>query len=119
MTHEWRKSLLIVLVVAAAGLWTSAASNAIEYRDILGTWCSASAKIRFTRDAMKVTLFESGRTIIYKVTKYDLASLYVRVHWINFKKEEVWAEYSEFSRDGRNMVLQPNKVAPRRPYHRC
>jgi len=119
MTHEWRKSWLIVLVVAAASLWTSAASNAMEYSDILGTWCSASAKIRFTRDSMKVTLFSSGRILVYKVTRYDLERRYVRVHWVNLKKEEVWAEYSEFSPDGQEMVLQPNKVAPRRPYHRC
>jgi len=31
----------------------------------------------------------------------------------------VWADYSEFSADGRTMYLQKNRVAPRREYNRC
>jgi hypothetical protein len=119
MAHAWRKSWLIILVVAAASLWTSAASNAIESRDILGTWCSATAKIKFAPDAMTVRLFSSQQIHVYKVVGYDYSPDTVKVTWTDFKKEEVWAEYSEFSPNRRRMYLQKHKVAPRREYNRC
>jgi len=119
MKYARRKTWLFALMIAATDIWTSATSNVIESADILGTWCSKTAKIRFTRDAMTVTLFSRGEAHTYKIVSYKFSGTYVRITWINYKDEEVWAEYSDFSRDGRRMYLQKNRVAPRRKHNRC
>lgn len=105
-------------MVAMAGVCAASEAKAIDYRDILGAWCSVSAKIVFTRSAMSVTLFSTHRTTTEKITRFKFSESDVEVFWIR-SKEEVSATYGEFSADRRVMVLQPDGSAPRREYRRC
>jgi hypothetical protein len=119
MTGEWRKIGLTALMVAAISLSAGAPSRALDYKDFLGSWCSQTAKLTFTREHMGVKWFSDGKSAELKITKFEFHDDSVEVYWIDFEKNEVSAVYSEFSSDGRIMYLQKNSQAPHRQYKRC
>jgi hypothetical protein len=93
-------------------------TRALDYKDFLGSWCSTTARLTFTRDQMKVLLFSGSKTWANKVTKYKFSTTTVIVHWILDNKPASSA-YGEFSADRKTMFLQKGKNTPRREYHRC
>jgi len=105
-------------VTIAAACFADRAAKAVDYSDILGNWCSATARLEFSRNQMGVYLFSSKSHAVSKVTRYEFAGETVTVYWMNDGKETS-SDFSEFSADGKTMFLQPAKNVPRREYHRC
>jgi len=118
MIRQARVFVLALLILAAASLWP-APSRAIEYKDILGSWCSKTAQLTFTRDSMRVKWFDDNQMAHYQVTKFKFESTTVQIYWVDMDKNEVSAVYGEFSADNQQMYLQKNENAPRREYRRC
>lgn len=118
MRYNWRTVLPAALIVAAASLYASDESNALEHRHIICAWCSATAKIVFTRSTMTVTRFSTGTVTTEKITRFGFSKEAVTVYWMR-DKEETSADYSEFSADGRVMFLQPTDKVPHQEYRRC
>jgi hypothetical protein len=112
-----RASAAAAAMIAAAGFFSRNA-NALTYKDILGNWCSATARLEFSREAMGVLLFASRSHSNTKVTRYEFVDSIVTVYWMKDGKETT-SDFSEFSADGRTMFLQQRQNTPRREYHRC
>jgi hypothetical protein len=107
------------IAAATVALCCSAGdANALTYKDILGNWCSATARLEFSRDAMGVFLFASNSRSKARVTKYQFDGPIVTVYWMK-DGEETSSDFGEFSADGRTMFLQPAENVPRREYRRC
>jgi hypothetical protein len=116
MTNSKRAFTIAAAIAALCGAGSDA--NALTYKDILGNWCSATARLEFSRDAMGVLLFAGKSHSSARVTKYEFVGPTVTVHWIK-DGDETSSDFSEFSADGRTMFLQPGENVPRREYHRC
>ena len=108
---------MAIATIAAACL-TSRGANALDYGDILGNWCSATARLEFSRTAMGVFLFASKSHSTSRVTRYEFAGSIVTVYWEKDGKETS-SDFGEFTPDGRTMFLQPADNVPRREYRRC
>ena len=93
-------------------------AHALTYSDILGNWCSATARLELSRDTMGVLLFESKSHSTTHVSKFEFVGSSVSVYWDKDGKTTS-SDFSEFSADGRTMFLQPANNVPRREYHRC
>jgi hypothetical protein len=107
----------VAIATIAAICFASRDANALSYSDILGNWCSATARLEFSRTAMGVFLFSSKSHSTTPVTRYEFGST-VTVYWMKDGKETS-SDFSEFSADGRTMLLQPAEDVPRREYRRC
>jgi hypothetical protein len=119
MQYHWRSHLPAALIAAAASLYASGESKALEFRDISGAWCSATAKITFTRTAMTVDRFATHVVTTEKIVRFKYSDTAVIVFWIRDKKEAS-AEYTEFSANRRTMFLKGDgNSVPRREYRRC
>jgi hypothetical protein len=112
-----RASAVTIATIAAACL-AARDAGALDYGDILGNWCSATARLEFSRTAMGVFLFESKSQASTHVTRYEFAGSLVTVYWEK-DGNETSSDFGEFSADGRTMFLQPTNNVPRREYHRC
>ena len=93
-------------------------ARALDYGDILGNWCSATARLEFSRKTMGVFLFLSKSQSTTRVSRYEFAGSTVTVYWEKDGKETS-SDFGEFSTDGRTMFLQPADNVPRREYRRC
>ena len=102
----------------AAACFTDRAAGAVDYGDILGNWCSVTARLEFSRNQMGVYLFSSKSHSVTRVMRYEFVGDRVTVYWDKDGKETS-SDFSEFSADGRTMFLQPAENVPRREYHRC
>lgn len=114
-----RSSIAAMSMLAAASLWPAQPAQAVEYKDILGAWCSQTAQLTFTRERMGVKWFSDGETAEYKIVKFDLQKETVEIFWVDSDNKEVSAVYGDFSADDKQMFLQQNPNAPRRQYRRC
>ena len=116
--HNFSKAAAGLAAVIAVACCAGRDAHALTYKDILGSWCSATARLDFSRDAMGVLLFASNSRSKSRVTKYQFDGPIVSVYWMKDGKETS-SDFSEFSADGRTMFLQPNENVPRREYRRC
>jgi hypothetical protein len=115
--HKLARALAAIATIAAACLAAHDA-RALDYGDILGNWCSATARLELSRNAMGVFLFSDRSHSSTRVTRYEFAGSHVTIFW---EKDggETSSDFGEFSTDGRTMFLQPHESVPRREYHRC
>ena len=118
MVHTFSRIAAAAIATIAVACLAGAEAHALTYKDILGNWCSATARLEFSRNAMGVFLFASKSQSTARVTKYEFVGPTVSVYWMKDGKETNSA-FSEFSADGRTMFLQPGETVPRREYHRC
>jgi hypothetical protein len=118
LTRRSSRASAVAIAVIAAAFFADRDANALSYSDILGNWCSATARLEFSRTTMGVFLFSSKSHSSTRVTRYEFADSIVTVYW---EKEgaETSSDFGEFSADGRIMFLQPHDNVPRREYHRC
>ena len=110
--------LILAAATAVAVSCAGADARALSYRDILGKWCSATARLEFSRQAMGVYKFADKTRSSNKVQRYEFTDTGVSVHWTN-GGELTSSDFGEFSADNRTMFLQPYGNIPRREYHRC
>src|SRR5579872_5797905 len=75
-----RASAVAIAAITAA-FFSGRDANALTYSDILGNWCSATARLEFSRNAMGVFLFSSKSHSSTRVTKYEFAGSIVTVYW--------------------------------------
>jgi hypothetical protein len=106
-------------MLAGTLLWPPSAAQAIDYKDVLGAWCSQTAQLTFTREHMGVKWFADNQTAQYKIVKFEFEKETVEVYWVDFDNKQVSAVYGDFSADNKRMFLLQNPNAPRREYHRC
>jgi hypothetical protein len=105
-------------MTALAVSFAGADAHALGYRDILGKWCSATARLEFTRQAMGVYKFADKARASNKIQRYEFTATGVIVYWYS-GGELTSGEFGEFSADHRTMSLQPPGDVPRREYRRC
>jgi hypothetical protein len=118
LVHKLAITSAVAIAAIAAVCFANRDANALSYRDILGNWCSATARLEFSRSTMGVFLFASKSHSTTPVTKYEFVGSTVTVYWMKEGKETS-SDFSEFSADGRTMFLQPAEDVPRREYSRC
>jgi hypothetical protein len=112
------RALILAAATAVAVSCAGADARALGYRDILGKWCSATARLEFTRQAMGVYKFTDKTRSSNKVQRYEFTNAGVSVYWYNGGDLTI-SDFGEFSTDNRTMFLQPPGNVPRREYHRC
>jgi len=113
-----RKARLLAAATAVATWCASGDASAVGYDDILGNWCSATARLEFSRNTMGVFVFANKSHMSRKISRYEFSDTTVTVRWF-IEDELTSSSFGEFSRDGRTMFLQPGADVPRREYHRC
>ena len=102
---------------AAALACAATDAHALSYRDILGKWCSATARLEFSRQAIGMFRFADKSHSSSKVQSYGFTDTTVTVYWPDSGK--LPSEFGEFSADNRTMFLQPAVNVARREYRRC
>ncbi len=107
-------------ITAIAFLFAAVEAKALSDRDILGSWCSATARLTFTGGTMTTLLLSNKSNTRHRVKNYEFGATSVTVYWYN-DKELTSSDFGEFSADGRRMFLQPDTKSnvPRREYNRC
>jgi len=118
LTHAFGRLSGFWLAATAALVCIGTDAGAVTYADILGNWCSATARLEFSRNTMGVLLFADKTRSTARITRYEFAGSTVTVYWIKDGKETS-SDFGEFSADGRTMFLQPADNVPRREYRRC
>jgi hypothetical protein len=109
----------LVAAATAFSIWCATSdASALGYDDIIGNWCSATARLEFSRQTMGVFLFSDKSRMSRKISKYEFESSTVTVRWY-LDDELTSSTFGEFSADGRTMFLQPGGDVPRREYRRC
>src|SRR3954467_15835132 len=77
------RALILAAATAAAVSCAGADAHALGYRDILGRWCSATARLEFARQAMGLYKFADKSRSSSKVQRYEFTpgGAGVIVHW--------------------------------------
>jgi hypothetical protein len=114
----WRLGKALLAAAAIAICCAVSNASALAYDDILGNWCSQTARLEFSRDAMGVFVFASKDRLSRRVTAYEFTDSIVVVRWY-LDDKLTSSTFGEFSPDGKTMFLQPGESVPRREYHRC
>jgi hypothetical protein len=118
LAHKLARASAAAIAMIATAWLSGRDARALEYGDILGNWCSATARLEFSRTTMGVFIFSSKSKSSTRVTRYEFAGSIVTVYWEK-DGSETSSDFGEFSADGRTMFLQPHENVPRREYHRC
>lgn len=118
MTHRPARATAVAIAAVATACLAPSAARALDYGDILGNWCSATARLEFSRDTMGVLLFSDKSHSSARVTRYEFVGSLVTVYWMK-DGSQTSSDFGEFSADHRTMFLQPHDNVPRREYHRC
>jgi hypothetical protein len=118
MAWKLGKALLVAGAAAVAFICAAGGASALTYDDILGNWCSQTARLEFSRDEMGVFIFSDKQRLSRKVTAYEFDGSVVTVRWY-LDEKLTSSTFGEFSADGKTMFLQPGESVPRREYHRC
>jgi hypothetical protein len=106
-----------VAAATAIAMWCAAGdASALDYGDILGNWCSTTARLEFSRDTMGVFVFANKSHLSRKISKYEFSDTSVTVRWY-LGDDLTSSSFGEFN--GATMFLQPGGDVPRREYHRC
>jgi hypothetical protein len=109
----------VVAAAMAFSLWCATGdASALGYDDIIGNWCSATARLEFSRETMGVFLFSDKSRLSRKISKYEFDGGNVTVRWY-LDDGATSSTFGEFSADGGTMFLQPSGEVPRRQYRRC
>ena len=107
---------LVWLAIAALPLAAPAPAQALEYRDIAGTWCGETTNYTFERRALRVYWPDDRTSRTFPVTEYAYDDDEITVHWRK-DGEVVFTVFGNFRGD--RMVQKPNENGPRRPFRRC
>ena len=118
MAWKLGNALLVAGATAIAACCAAGDASALTYDDILGNWCSQTARLEFSRDTMGVFVFADKEHLSRKVTAYEFTGSVVTVRWY-LDDKLTSSTFGEFSPDGKTMFLQPGESVPRREYHRC
>jgi hypothetical protein len=118
LAHKLARASATAIAAIVMACFAARDAGALDYSDILGNWCSATARLEFSRSTMGVFLFADKSKSTTRVTKYEFAGSVVTVYWEK-DGNETSSDFGEFSADGRTMFLQPSGNVPRREYHRC
>ena len=118
MGRRFGKAWLVAVATAIATWCAAGTAYAIDYGDILGNWCSTTARLEFSRDTMGVFLFSDRSHLSRPISNYEFKDNYVVVHWY-LDGKLTSSTFGEFTSDGRTMFLQPGDDVPRRQYKRC
>ncbi len=118
MARGLGKAWRIAAAIAIATWCASGEASALSYADILGNWCSTTARLEFSRDAMGVYIFSDKSHLSRKISTYEFSDTIVTVRWY-LDDKLTSSTFGEFSADGRIMFLQPGADVPRRQYRRC
>jgi hypothetical protein len=118
MIRRFGKAWLVAVATAISTWCATGAASATGYDDILGNWCSASARLEFSRATMGVFLFSDRSHLSRPISTYEFHDNYVVVKW-SLDGKPTSSTFGEFTSDGRTMFLQPGDDVPRREYHRC
>ena len=118
MGHKPATASAVAIATIAMACFAVRDARALDYGDILGNWCSATARLEFSRATMGVFLFSDKSHSSARVRRYEFAGSRVTVYWEN-DGSETSSTFGEFSADNRTMFLQPANNVPRREYHRC
>lgn len=109
----------LVAAATVISMWCAAGeASALSYDDILGNWCSATARLEFSRETMGVFVFANKSHLSWKISKYEFDDTTVTVRWY-LDDDLTSSSFGEFSANGSTMFLQPGQDVPRREYHRC
>jgi hypothetical protein len=108
----------LVAAATAIAMGATGDASALGYEDILGNWCSATARLEFSRETMGVFVFANKSHVSRKISKYEFSDKTVTVRWY-LDNEATSSSFGEFSANGTTMFLQPGGDVPRREYHRC
>jgi hypothetical protein len=109
----------MIAAAMAISMWCSTGdASALGYEDILGNWCSATARLEFSRDTMGVYVFADKSRLNRKISAYEFGGSAVTVRW-SLDDKLTSSTFGEFSPNGATMFLQPGEDVPRREYRRC
>lgn len=107
---------LLWLAMLALPLLAAAPAQALEYRDIAGTWCGETTNYTFSRSSLRVFWHDDKTSRTFDVTEYEYGRDEITVHWRK-DGETVWTVFADFE-DG-SMVQKRNDNGPRREFRRC
>ncbi len=116
MTRTTGMSLAFAAALAISWLAAPTAANALEYRDIAGTWCGATTNYTFDQRSLKVYWPSDRTSRTFRITEYVYEDDEITVHWRK-DGEVVFTVFGQF--EGGNMVQKRNDNGPRREFHRC
>jgi hypothetical protein len=118
MARRFGKAWLVAVATAISTWCATGVANAIGYDDMLGNWCSTTARLEFSRDTMGVFLFSDRSHLSRPISAYEFHDNYVVVRWY-LDGKLTSSTFGEFTSNGRTMFLQPGDDVPRRQYNRC
>ncbi len=113
------KSRRTSLLAIAAMLCASTPSGAVDYPDILGSWCSVTSKYIFTRESFGIFVFATKGEGTFRIVGYQFSPSEVDVGWFNPQAGERHAVFGEFAKDGKTMFQQERGAAPHKEFRRC
>jgi hypothetical protein len=117
MTRMVRNIVAACLTMAAA-LGAGGAAQALSFDDISGKWCGSVSSYTFAPGLLTVVLYSDSTPRRYKIDSYKYEDDVITVNWVR-DDDKLFTKFSEFSRDDRFMVQQPNEAGPRREFRRC
>ena len=72
----------LVAAATAFSIWCATSdASALGYDDIIGNWCSATARLEFSHETMGVFLFSDKSHLSRKISKYEFDGSTVTVRW--------------------------------------
>jgi hypothetical protein len=113
------KSSPTLILAIAATLCVGTPTGAVDYPDILSSWCSTTSKYTFTRKRFAIFIFGSRGEGSFKIVGYRFKPTEVDVGWYNPQVGERHVVFGEFSQDGKTMFQLPDGDAPRKEFKRC
>jgi hypothetical protein len=115
-----RALLRAAAAVAALAILCCGPSQAVEFKDIAGTWCTEAGRIQFDKTKMVIAL-SNGQHIERQITDYVFDPAQVVVKWmLETKATEI--RYGEFTRTTMVQLAATNpdgRTLARRAFHRC
>jgi hypothetical protein len=120
MVTAVRRLLGVATAASALAVLSCGLSEAVEFKDIAGTWCTEVGRIHFDKTKMVIALSD-GRRAEHQITAYEFGPANVVVKWV-LENQPRQTTYGEFT--GAAMVQfagtdSGGKALPRREFHRC
>jgi hypothetical protein len=112
------RTIVVVALTITAPLGAGSAAQALTFEDISGKWCGSVSSYTFAPGQLTVVLYSDNTPRRYKIDSYQYEDEVITVNWMR-DDDKLFTKFSEFSRDDRFMVQQPNDAGPRREFRRC
>jgi len=112
--------VLAILSALALGA-TSTSASALEFEDILGTWCGLTTDYIFDRDKLTVKFHDKqNKDRILNIDSYEVRGPEIQIFWS--KRDGDSTVFYDFDADHKFMAQKKNEGGdngPRRPFKRC